>query len=101
MLSLISKLQRKPEHARKRIALVFSAIITGIIVLFWAVNLSLVEPDTAVSSETDVGPLNALTKEMSVFMHDVASVFQGGSEVFSGKGKDTAPAVESDTDTVK
>ena len=91
MLGLISKLQRKPERARKRIALICSALITGIIVLFWAVNLSLVESDTVVSSQTDVGPLDALTKEMTAFMHDAALVFQGGVETFSGNASKTNP----------
>lgn len=92
MLQFITKLQRKPERVRKQIALVGSMAITGIIVLFWLLSLSVRETPTEVTVQSDDGPFKALTEGIGVLVHDTGKMFQevaGAFSVFSKK-TDTA-----------
>jgi len=76
MLSLISKLQRKPEHVRKKIAMVASAVVTGVIIIFWLVSFgsSLAEPTAkpASSEKKEVGPFHALIEGFGGIFTDAA-----------------------------
>ncbi len=80
MLSLISKLQRKPEHVRKKIAMVASAVVTGVIIIFWLVSFgsSLAEPTAkpASSEKKEVGPFHALIEGFGGIFTDTAPASQ-------------------------
>ena len=87
MLSLISKLQRKPEHVRKKLAVAVSAVLTGIIVLFWLISLggSLEEADSKpVLTKEDNGPLEALSEGFGELFADTAETLQTAAGAFSG-----------------
>jgi hypothetical protein len=91
MLSLISKLQRKPERVRRKIAMVASAIITGIIVIIWLTSFSVSIDGTSsrnVKSEDGVGPFQALTENLSVFFLDASETIQTAISAFSGASKE-------------
>ncbi|HBV01745.1 MAG TPA: hypothetical protein DEF00_05205 [Candidatus Taylorbacteria bacterium] len=97
MLFLISKLQRKPERVRKKIAFVASAIITGIIVIIWLTSLSVATPETSSKSALsgdDVGPFQALTENLSVFFLDASETIQTAVSAFSGASDKAAPPQE-------
>lgn len=86
MLSLLSKLQRKPERVRQRIAIAASAVITGIIVVIWLTTLrsSIGEPVSSVrTSDKDTGPFQALTEQLSTFFLDASETIQTMTKTFS------------------
>lgn len=87
MFTLISKLQRKPERVRKQIAMVVSAVLTGIIVLFWLVSfgssLEEVASKPALTKE-DTGPFEALSEGFGDFFADTAETLQTAAGAFSG-----------------
>ena len=93
MLTFISKLQRKPEHVRRKIAFVTSAIVTFVIVIIWLTSFSVSTPETSsrtVGSGDDVGPFQTLTENLSVFFLDASEVFQTAVSAFSGTSKEAA-----------
>lgn len=86
MLSLLSRLQRKPERARKKIAIAASVVITGIIVIIWLTTLSssIGEPVSSVrTSDKDTGPFQALTEQLSTFFFDATEAIQTAVGAFS------------------
>ncbi|KKW10562.1 MAG: hypothetical protein UY50_C0031G0020 [Parcubacteria group bacterium GW2011_GWA2_49_9] len=84
MLSLISNLQRKPEHTRKKIAFVSSVVLTGVIVLFWLVSLSVRESEPVVAAQDeDTGPFQAVTESVGTFFADVGTAFKDMKKAFS------------------
>lgn len=91
MLNLLHKLQRQPLRTRKQIAFLFSAGVTGIIVLFWVVSLSVRGADSTTVSDTknEPGPFDALTDGLSVFWNDTAETLQGAVGTLSGPEKKT------------
>ncbi len=89
MLSLLYKLQRKPENARKKIALLFSISLTGVIVLLWVVNLSFTEGTPKAASGTEeAGPFKALTEGVDLFFTSTAETLQSAAGIFSGFSKE-------------
>ncbi len=93
MLNLISKLQKKPEPVRNKIAIGTSLGLTGIIVVLWLISFSFSEPATvAVTSEKEDGPFKALVDGISVFYDDASTALKGAVGTFS-KLSDAPPAV--------
>lgn len=87
MFSLISKLQRKPERIRKKIAVAVSAVLTGIIVLFWLVSLGSSFEEAAskpAPTEEDDGPFKTLSEGLGDFFTDAAETLQTAAGAFSG-----------------
>ena len=86
MLSIIHKLQRRPEHVRKKMAIVWSAAATGLIVAFWLVSIvfSRGEPKTEIAQDAESGPFHALTEAVGTFTADIGDAFDQAAGVFSG-----------------
>lgn len=87
MLSLISRLQRKPESVRRKIAFVVSAAVTGVIILFWLVSFG--SSSSGIVSETvqvekEPGPFAAFAENVGSFIADAAETIQAAAGVFSG-----------------
>ncbi|MEK7088090.1 MAG: hypothetical protein AAB891_02300 [Patescibacteria group bacterium] len=102
MLTFISKLQRKPEHVRQKIAVGVSAILTGIIALLWLVSLgsSLAEPVSGTAlDEEEMGPLKALTDSFGDFFADTAETLQTAAGAFSGFSAGTGTVENTASDT--
>lgn len=84
MLQFITKLQRKPEGAKKRIALVASAAATGIVIFFWLANIVAREPSReVVHTEDDIGPFRALAEGVEALITDVTDTARSAASVFS------------------
>lgn len=98
MLYFISKLQRKPERVRRKIALVTSVIVTGVIVVIWLTSFSVSTPETSSKtalSRDDVGPLETLNENLSAFFFDASETLQTAVSAFSeGSKKATPPQKE-------
>ena len=91
MLTLVEKLQRKPERARKQIALFFAGSVTGIIVIFWLVSWAQYEPEAVASSEEqEQGPLETLTQGLGSFFSDTGDMIGGVAEEFSALKEEVA-----------
>ena len=83
MLSFIAILQRKPERVRKRIALVASTVLTGVIVIFWLISISVNEAvPIAVTEQKEDGPFQAFTDGVGMLFSDAAETLQGAVGVF-------------------
>ncbi|GEM_PF-1470545 len=102
MLSLLHKLQRQPLRVRKQIAFVFSASVTGIIVIFWIVGISAGEFASQTIADTGVqetGPFKALTEGLSTFWNDTTGALNDVAGAFSSLTKEfpsttTKPSAE-------
>ncbi|OHA21379.1 MAG: hypothetical protein A2849_00075 [Candidatus Taylorbacteria bacterium RIFCSPHIGHO2_01_FULL_51_15] len=94
MLSFISKLQRKPEPVRKKIALFASASVTFLIVLFWLVGISTRDTETVAYNEEDIGPFQVLTEGIGSFIDDSAKAFGALKETFLIFSNQTASSSE-------
>ncbi len=102
MLSLLHKLQRQPLRVRKQIALLFSASVTGIIVIFWIVGVSAGEFASLTATDTstqETGPFKTLTEGLGVFWNDTTGALQGVAGAFSSLTKEfpsttTKPSAE-------
>lgn len=91
MLHLLHKLQRQPLQVRKQFALLFSASVTGIIVIFWIVGVSAGEfaALTATDTETkETGPFKALTEGLSTFWNDTTGALNDVAGAFSSLTKE-------------
>jgi hypothetical protein len=86
MLTFLSKLQRKPERVRRKIALFASTALTGIIILIWLTTFSgsAPEPSKSVSDQDEAGPFQALTENLSAFFLDASETMQATISIFSG-----------------
>ena len=83
MLSFIATLQRKPERVKKRIAVVASAALTSVIVIFWLISISVNEAaPVAVSEKKEDGPFQAFTDGVGLLFSDAAETLQGAVGVF-------------------
>ena len=86
MLSLIHKLQRKPERERKKIALVISGVVTGGIVVLWLINLSFRDlPEIA--SDKSSRPLESLSAGIGSMWDETQKAIQDVKDVFSALPK--------------
>ncbi|MDO8619929.1 MAG: hypothetical protein Q7R64_01105 [bacterium] len=99
MLSLLSKLQQKPERARKQIAFLFSMAVTGIIVIFWIVSISVGDfaSETVSDTKDEPGPFDALTDGLSVFWNDTSETLQGAVGALSGPENTLPEPTEEET----
>lgn len=98
MFAFISKLQQKPEHVRRRIAIIASAALTGLVTVIWLISLgnSLGESAPGVASkERDTGPFQDLTKGFGDFFSDTAETLQGAAGAFSGLSSEGEPELQS------
>ena len=84
MLSLIDKLQRKPERVRKHIALLFASSVTGIIIIFWLVSWAQYEPEEVVAlEEQEQSPFELLTQGLGSLFSDTEDMIGATVEEFS------------------
>ena len=92
MLSFIEQLQRKPERARKQIALVGSFAITGIIVILWLMSLSAQAPtpERDIAKENADRPLEILGDNVSALVADAKHAFEGITGMFSSDPVETS-----------
>ena len=84
MLTLVEKLQRKPERVRKQIALFFAGSVTGIIVIFWLVSWAQTEPslEAVATEEQEQGPFEALTHGLGSFFSDTGDMIVAAAQEF-------------------
>jgi hypothetical protein len=91
MLSLIHKLQRKPERARRKMAFVGAAVVTGLIAVFWLLTVSLVEiPDAASEQARSVGPFRALSDGVGAMLAETRATVEDVTNLFSEESPDAA-----------
>ena len=91
MLALISKLQRKPERVRKKIAFAAALSITGVIVFIWLTSFSASvgePPVAAAKNEDESGPLQTFAGNVSTFFSDALEIMQAALSAFSNSPQD-------------
>ncbi|MGM0482450.1 MAG: hypothetical protein ACQEP6_01115 [Patescibacteria group bacterium] len=83
MFSLIERLQNKPRHKRKLIALSFSAGFTFFIFIFWASGMYLYGDPSSVddSPERDASPFRVINRNISSFVGAVGETFSDANKV--------------------
>lgn len=88
MFNVLIKLQRKPERARRRLAFLAAATLTGVIALFWLVSLGARLPSELGASVSagrgeDKSPLATLGDTVGAFVSDTQTAMKALRDGFS------------------
>jgi hypothetical protein len=89
MLSLLSKLQRKSERERKKIAIVASGVVTGVIVVMWLISLSFRDLPAVVTDESSGRPFESLGAGIGSILDETRQAIQEVKDVFSTESEKT------------
>lgn len=94
MFAFLQHLQRKPERIRRKVALVSAAIVTGLIAIFWLLNVSLIEIPEAASEDTaSVGPFRALSDGVGAMLAETRATVEDITDLFTEEAPDVNSAV--------
>ncbi|HEY4508389.1 MAG TPA: hypothetical protein VJJ55_01905 [Candidatus Paceibacterota bacterium] len=94
LLHFVSKLQRKPERARRKAALIGAAVVTCLIAILWFLNVSLIEIPEAASEQTaSVGPFRALSDGVGAMLAETRAAVADIADIFSENSPDADSVV--------
>lgn len=96
MIDIFTKLQRKPEPARRRFAFFAAVALTGVIVLLWLVSLAVrggdettVARDARESTAGEQSPFAALREAVGAFVSGTETLVRDARGVFGETRNET------------